>query len=67
MPHPKDLNPFDSLTFIMKVEEDGPDSMPPEELASGVQHMIDSGLCWQLQGYWGRLATSLIESGDCHR
>ena len=29
------------------------------------QHLIDTGLCWTLQGFFGRAATQLIESGIC--
>ena len=29
------------------------------------QHLIDTGLCWSLQGFYGRRATELIESGEC--
>lgn len=31
------------------------------------QSMIDSGLVWQLQGSYGRMAQRLIESGKCSR
>ena len=27
------------------------------------QYLVDSGLCWKLQGTFGRIATSLIEYG----
>jgi len=27
------------------------------------QYLVDSGLCWKLQGTFGRIATSLIENG----
>jgi hypothetical protein len=29
------------------------------------QHLIDTGLCWRLQGWFGRRATELIENGTC--
>lgn len=30
------------------------------------QHLIDTGLCWTLQGFFGRQATALIEAGICY-
>ena len=29
------------------------------------QHIIDTGLCWKLQGRYGRTAMTLIEDGVC--
>lgn len=29
------------------------------------QHLIDTGLAWQLQGSFGRTAQALIEDGYC--
>jgi hypothetical protein len=29
------------------------------------QELIDSGLAWQLQGSYGRIARNLIEAGYC--
>jgi len=31
------------------------------------QRLIDSGLVWQLQGSYGRMAQALIEAGRCTR
>jgi hypothetical protein len=30
------------------------------------QHLIDTGLAWSLQGWFGRCAKKLIEDGVCH-
>ena len=29
------------------------------------QFLIDEGICWQLQGWFGRMADQLIEDGLC--
>jgi len=29
------------------------------------QDLINSGLCWQLQGHYGRTAKAFIEAGFC--
>lgn len=30
------------------------------------QYLIDTGLCWRLQGWFGRAAMEMIEKGLCH-
>ncbi|MEI6297667.1 MAG: hypothetical protein WCO84_08605 [bacterium] len=45
--------------------EDG--DMSPEELIQFFQGLIDSGLAWKLQGFYGRQAEALIEAGHCHQ
>ena len=53
---------FDSVSFIMAFE-DG--ELGEDEVVAGFQELINSGLVWQLQGFYGRTATALIESGKC--
>ena len=36
-----------------------------EQVIEAWQHLIDTGLCWSLQGFFGRTATRLIEAGVC--
>lgn len=36
-----------------------------EQVVELFQELIDSGLAWQLQGFYGRTADALIEAGYC--
>ncbi len=36
-----------------------------EQIITHFQKMIDNGTVWQLQGFYGRTARNLIESGHC--
>ena len=36
-----------------------------ETIIAAWQHLIDTGICWRLQGWFGRTATTLIEDGVC--
>tara|TARA_Y100001963_G_C6727490_1_gene422190 strand:- start:523 stop:702 length:180 start_codon:yes stop_codon:yes gene_type:complete len=29
------------------------------------QHLIDTGVCWKLQGWFGREANRMIDDGEC--
>lgn len=37
-----------------------------EDYVAAWQHLIDTGLVWKLQGFFGRTAQAMIESGECH-
>jgi hypothetical protein len=39
--------------------------MNEEQQVAFFQKMIDSGLCWKLQGQYGRTAQELIDQGLC--
>ena len=34
-----------------------------DQVLQAWQYLVDTGLAWQLQGFFGRTATNLIESG----
>ena len=36
-----------------------------EKMITAWQHLINTGLCWRLQGFFGRTASQLIEEGIC--
>jgi len=36
-----------------------------EEYFEAWQHLIDTGLAWSLQGWFGRTAMAMIEAGHC--
>lgn len=55
---------FDTCSFVMAYECG---ELDDDAIIEGFQHLIDSGLAWQLQGHYGRTAAALIENGDCHR
>ena len=52
------------VSKIMAFEEG---LMDQEELVEFFQGMIDSGIVWQLQGFYGRTAMDLINEGLCRR
>jgi len=37
-----------------------------EQIIEAWQHLIDTGLAWELQGSFGRQAVRLIDAGICH-
>jgi hypothetical protein len=55
---------MDSFTAVMIVE--GVEEATKERYISAAQHLIDTGLAWSLQGFFGRTCKALIDAGHCH-
>jgi hypothetical protein len=34
-----------------------------DQVIEAWQFLVDTGICWQLQGYFGRMASDMIEAG----
>jgi hypothetical protein len=57
---------FDSYRAVGVAEGFEPSSGEDETIAAW-QYLIDTGMCWSLQGWFGRTASALIEQGVCKR
>jgi len=53
----------DLLNEIMEYESG---DMSDDRIVAFFQKLIDTGLAWQLQGSYGRMARSLIDAGYCN-
>jgi len=56
---------MDTLEAVMNIECN--DECTEELYIQSFQSLIDSGIVWQLQGFYGRTAHALIEAGLCHK
>lgn len=51
----------DDLDAILYIEEE--DQPDEETLVAAWQHLVDTGIVWKLQGFYGRNASQMIEAG----
>ena len=53
---------MDLVEKIQKYEEG---KLPSKEMLTFFQELVNSGLAWNLQGHYSRMAEVLIENEDC--
>ena len=56
-----------SNSQAIDIAEGYTDAESAEQYYAAWQQLIDTGLAWQLQGWFGRTAVHLIELGHCTR
>jgi hypothetical protein len=54
------VNRSNMLDYIMDFEEG---SLEENDVIELFQFLVDTGIAWQLQGFYGRTAETLIEAG----
>tara|TARA_R100000152_G_C6739777_1_gene163626 strand:+ start:667 stop:831 length:165 start_codon:yes stop_codon:yes gene_type:complete len=52
--------------MIEKIIDYESGEMTEAEMVEFFQELINTGLCWKLQGHYGRTAATLIEEGFCN-
>lgn len=55
---------MDTFTACMIVE--GVEDAEEHEILEAWQFLIDTGVVWTLQGFYGRMARDMIEQGLCY-
>lgn len=57
---------IDTYTACSIVEGFSGEEHSEEEIINAWQHLINTGDCWKLQGWYGRTASMLIQKGLCN-
>jgi len=62
--HEPEVKPYDVTGAIIAYEQG---ELDEDGCITLFQHLVDTGLAWQLQGHYGRTAAGLIEAGHITR
>lgn len=71
MAHPHEAPELDIFSATMIAEGEfelagvDPEDVDEDLIISAWQKLIDTGVCWRLQGWFGRTAADLIAAGHC--
>jgi hypothetical protein len=60
MVHKKRTKGYDVTIGIIEYEEG---KLNDEQTIELFQHLLDTGMCWSLQGHYGRTAMAMLEAG----
>ena len=63
--HTKHVRELRMDTYTAVEIAEGQREATTEAYIAAWQHLIDTGVCWQLQGFFGREAHRLIQEGYC--
>lgn len=61
--HVHDAAGYDVVGAIMDFEQG---ELDDDDTITLFQHLVDTGMAWQLQGFYGRTAMDMIERGVLH-
>lgn len=53
---------MDQFSAVM-IAEGAQEAESEEQVIEAWQHLVDTGLAWRLQGFFGRQAKAMIEAG----
>jgi len=55
--------PYNNDNLITDIMDFEGGDISEERLLAMFQHLVDTGMAWSLQGFYGRTASALIEAG----
>jgi hypothetical protein len=58
----QDLDVYGAIEVIENPDE----TTTRDDVVEAMQLLIDRGIVWSLQGFYGRAANDMIRSGECH-
>lgn len=57
------LTPFEACAIVEGFDGE---EHSEEEILAAWQYLVDTGIAWKLQGWYGRTASTLIRDGHIH-
>jgi hypothetical protein len=52
------MNNYEAIMVI-----EGEHDAAEDVVIAAWQHLVDTGVCWELQGHYGRMAVNMIDAG----